>query len=67
LLEWFSDTAAYGKLVRQALDDVLRSGPLTYDLAPAGGPVASTDDFAAAVTARFDVHLAAAADPEERP
>ena len=67
LLEWFPDTAAYGRLVRQALDDVLRSGPLTYDLAPAGGPVASTDEFAAAVTARFDVHLAAAPDPEESP
>ncbi len=67
LLEWFPDTAAYGRLVRRALDDVLRSGPLTYDLAPAGGPVASTDEFAVAVTARFDVHLAAASDPEESP
>ncbi len=66
LLEWFPDTAAYGRVVRHALDDVLLSGPLTYDLAPKGGPVASTDEFAAAVTARFDVHLAAGPDPEER-
>jgi hypothetical protein len=45
--------------VRAALDDVLRTGPLTYDLARMGEAVASTDDFSTAVVARFCERVAA--------
>jgi isocitrate/isopropylmalate dehydrogenase len=58
LLKWFDDTAAYGATVRAALDDVLRAGPLTYDLAGKGESVASTDDFSAAVVAGFSERAA---------
>ena len=51
LLEWFPETAALGASVRGALDRVLAAGPLTYDLAPRGGPVATTRELAARVNA----------------
>ena len=53
LLEWFPETASHGPRLRRALDDVLAHGPLTYDLARPGQPVASTTDFAASVNAGF--------------
>ncbi len=53
LLEWFDETARYGTAVRVALDEALRDGPRTYDLAGAGERVASTDEFARAVNERF--------------
>ena len=52
LLEWFDETAELGPPVTEALSEALRAGPLTYDLAPAGTEPASTETFAAAVSAR---------------
>ena len=52
MLEWFPDTAAYGGAARSALAAVLRDGPFTYDLAGDGVAV-GTDEFSAAVNARF--------------
>jgi hypothetical protein len=54
-LEWFPETAALGASVRGALDRVLAAGPLTYDLAPQGGPVATTRELAARVNAELEV------------
>jgi isocitrate/isopropylmalate dehydrogenase len=58
LLEWFPDTARYGMLAWHALDDALRTGPLTYDLAPDGTAIATTDELADAVNDRFAARLA---------
>ncbi|MXZ98952.1 MAG: hypothetical protein F4Z23_07940 [Acidimicrobiaceae bacterium] len=52
LLEWFPDTAKLGPPVTAALSEALQTGPLTYDLAPAGTEPAGTASFAAAVNAR---------------
>ncbi len=52
LLEWFPETADLGPPVTEALSEALQAGPLTYDLAPDGTDPASTDAFAAAVSAR---------------
>ena len=49
LLEWFPETAELAPAVSDALSEVLRAGPWTYDLAPAGAEPASTAAFAAAV------------------
>jgi isocitrate/isopropylmalate dehydrogenase len=53
LLEWFAATAELASRVRAALAAVMRSGPCTYDLAPADGPVSTTSDFAARVNRAF--------------
>ena len=47
LLGWCPDLAPLGlsAAVRQALKDAYVGGPPTYDLAPAGAPVASMDQF----------------------
>jgi len=55
LLEWFPETAPLGASVRGALDRVLTDGPLTYDLAPQGGPVATTRELSARVNAQLEV------------
>jgi isocitrate/isopropylmalate dehydrogenase len=55
LLEWFPTTAALGASVRSALDRALADGPLTYDLALPGGPVASTRELAARINAELEV------------
>ena len=52
LLEWFPETAELGPPVTEALSEALQTGPLTYDLAPAGTRPASTESFAAAVNAQ---------------
>ena len=52
LLEWFEETAELGPPVTEALSEALQTGPLTYDLAPAGTQPASTESFAAAVNAQ---------------
>ena len=53
LLEWFVDTEPWGRLLREALDEVLRARPFTYDMAPPGVRAASTDTFSGAVVSRF--------------
>jgi isocitrate/isopropylmalate dehydrogenase len=55
LLEWFAETAELGAHVRGALDRALASGPLTYDLAPTGSPVATTRELAARINAELEV------------
>ena len=52
LLDWFAETAELGPAITAALAEALQTGPLTYDLAPAGTDPASTDAIAAAVNAR---------------
>lgn len=51
LLEWFPETAKWAEVVREALGEALASGPLTYDLAPAGTTPASTAELAARINA----------------
>ena len=53
LLERFDATRAHGERLRAATRTVLRDGPWTYDLAPAGTPVASTATVADAVVAAY--------------
>ena len=55
LLEWFPETAPLGVSVRGALERALADGPLTYDLAPPGAPVATTRELAARVNAELEV------------
>jgi isocitrate/isopropylmalate dehydrogenase len=55
LLEWFAETAELGAQVRGALERALATGPLTYDLAPPGSPVASTRELAARINAELEV------------
>jgi isocitrate/isopropylmalate dehydrogenase len=57
LLEWFPETAAHGVVVRAALERALASGPVTYDLAPAGGPVTTTRELAARVNDEIQSEL----------
>ena len=52
LLDWFAETAELGPAITAALAEALQTGPLPYDLAPAGTDPASTDAIAAAVNAR---------------
>ncbi|MGY1987854.1 Ldh family oxidoreductase [Blastococcus sp. SYSU DS0669] len=54
LLRHFDTTRALGDQLRAATHAVLRHGPWTYDLAPAGMTPASTDEVADAVLAAFD-------------
>ncbi|MGY1834443.1 Ldh family oxidoreductase [Blastococcus sp. SYSU DS0510] len=54
LLRHFDTTRALGDRLRAATHTVLRHGPWTYDLAPAGVAPASTDEVADAVLAAFD-------------
>ncbi|WP_198588345.1 Ldh family oxidoreductase [Geodermatophilus chilensis] len=61
LLRHFPVTRELGERVRAAVDTVLRSGPWTYDLAPAGTAPASTTAVADAVLAAFEAEGAAAA------
>ena len=58
LLEWFPETADLAPAVSDALSEVLRAGPWTYDLAPPGSEPASTEAFAAAVNQRARPRLA---------
>lgn len=58
LLEWFPETAELAPAVSDALSEVLRAGPWTYDLAPAGAEPAGTAAFAAAVNQRVRPRLA---------
>jgi isocitrate/isopropylmalate dehydrogenase len=53
LLEWFPQTAKTAARVRSALGRVLAEGPCTYDLAPDGGPVCGTAEFAERVNQVF--------------
>jgi isocitrate/isopropylmalate dehydrogenase len=53
LLEWFPETADAGQAVHAAVSRVLSHGPLTYDLAPAGGAVATTSELASRVNAEL--------------
>lgn len=54
LLEWFPATRAAGTRVRVAVDAARTDGPLTYDLARPGEPVASTSAFSERVVAAFE-------------
>jgi isocitrate/isopropylmalate dehydrogenase len=55
LLEWFAETEDLGRSVRTALSQALDTGPLTYDLAGPGRPVATTDEVAARVNANLEI------------
>lgn len=59
LLERFPDTAVLGGQVRRALDEQLRDGPLTYDLAASSTPI-GTRDFADRILARIDTRIPSA-------
>jgi LDH2 family malate/lactate/ureidoglycolate dehydrogenase/isocitrate/isopropylmalate dehydrogenase len=54
LLQHFDETRELGARLRTATHTVLREGPWTYDLAPAGVEPASTAEVAEAVLAAFD-------------
>ncbi|WP_236827641.1 MULTISPECIES: Ldh family oxidoreductase [unclassified Blastococcus] len=54
LLQHFEATRAVGDRLRAATHTVLRDGPFTYDLAPAGIAPVATDEVADAVLAAFD-------------
>ena len=53
LLTHFESTREAGRRLRAATRTVLRAGPWTYDLAPAGVPPASTDEVTEAVLAAY--------------
>ena len=53
LLEWFEETEKLGAHVREAVAEALAHGPLTYDMAPAGSPVASTGELSGRINAAF--------------
>jgi isocitrate/isopropylmalate dehydrogenase len=57
LLEWFPETASIGGAVRAALNRALLTGPLTYDLAPRGAPVARTRELASRVNGELQIEL----------
>ena len=54
LLKHFESTRELGKRLQIATRTVLRDGPWTYDLAPAGAAPASTGEVADAVVEAFD-------------
>lgn len=60
LLQHFDPTREAGERLQAATRSVLRSGPWTYDLAPAGTAPASTTQVADAVLAAYDSPRAAA-------
>ena len=53
LLEWFEETEKLATHVREAVAEALARGPLTYDMAPAGGPVATTSELSERINAAF--------------
>ncbi|HWB66087.1 MAG TPA: isocitrate/isopropylmalate family dehydrogenase [Mycobacteriales bacterium] len=53
LLEWFPETEKWAAQVRAAVSHALQDGPLTYDMAAPGDPVASTDELSARINAAF--------------
>ncbi len=55
LLDWFPETAELAPAVHRAVGRALSVGPLTYDLAPPGSPIATTDELASRVNAAFGV------------
>jgi LDH2 family malate/lactate/ureidoglycolate dehydrogenase/isocitrate/isopropylmalate dehydrogenase len=55
LLQHFDETRAFGARLRTATHTVLREGPWTYDLAPAGVAPAATSEVADAVLAAFEL------------
>ena len=59
LLEWFPETAGLGRAVQAAVRRALLTAPLTYDLAPPGGPVATTLELAARINEEVRVELQA--------
>ena len=58
LLEWFPETEKWSARVRDAVGAALESGPLTYDMAPTGQPVASTSEVSERINRSFLEHLA---------
>jgi isocitrate/isopropylmalate dehydrogenase len=57
LLDWFPETVEHGRAVRVATERALAAGPLTYDLAPIDGPVATTRELAARVNGEIRSEL----------
>jgi isocitrate/isopropylmalate dehydrogenase len=55
LLESFNETADLGRGVRAAVERALQAGPLTYDLALAGTPAATTDELSTRINAELEV------------
>jgi isocitrate/isopropylmalate dehydrogenase len=53
LLEWFPDTAAYGRPIRDAVAAAIDDGSVTYDLALPGRTVVGTRAFSSAVVTKF--------------
>lgn len=58
LLEWFPATEKWATKIRDAVSEALEAGPLTYDMAPQGAPVASTSELSARINAAFMAGLA---------
>ena len=59
LLEWFPETVDLGRAVWAAVGRVLARGPLTYDLAPPGAPIATTRELASRINDELEVELEA--------
>jgi isocitrate/isopropylmalate dehydrogenase len=53
LFEWFEETDKWAVHVREAVAEALAHGPLTYDMAPEGAPVASTSELSDRINAAF--------------
>jgi isocitrate/isopropylmalate dehydrogenase len=53
LLEWFEQTEKWAAHVREAVAEALARAPLTYDMATAGSPVASTSELSARINSAF--------------
>jgi isocitrate/isopropylmalate dehydrogenase len=53
LLDWFPSTEKWAKPIRDALDIVVSSGQVTYDLVAAGVPPVSTSQMSATINQRF--------------
>ncbi len=53
LLEWFAETEKWANLVRESVAEALAGSALTYDMAPAGGAVATTSELSDRINAAF--------------
>jgi isocitrate/isopropylmalate dehydrogenase len=53
LLDWFPETVKWAGVLRDALSAAVASGPLTYDMAPAGGATTSTSALSRRINAAF--------------
>src|SRR5690606_36329645 len=53
LLSWFPQTGEVARDLREAIHQAQVNGPLTYDLAAPGDPVASTREFSDRVVESF--------------